>query len=79
MRILDAISDPAEREWYMRQAIEHEWSHNVLVHQINLQEVGKELTNLYSAYLNLYRESEILHPARSNLCARSSLLALAFP
>jgi predicted nuclease of restriction endonuclease-like (RecB) superfamily len=34
LRLLDAVKAPAEREWYARQAIEHGWSRNVLVHQI---------------------------------------------
>jgi len=32
--ILDQISDPDEREWYIRQTIQNGWSRNVLVHQI---------------------------------------------
>ena len=34
MALLDAIKGQAEREWYARQAVEHGWSRNVLVHQI---------------------------------------------
>jgi predicted nuclease of restriction endonuclease-like (RecB) superfamily len=48
VRILDAISDPAEREWYMRQTVEYGWSRNVLVHQIEsglYRRQGKALTN----------------------------------
>ena len=33
--LLDKAKDPAEREWYMRQTIQHGWSRNVLVHQID--------------------------------------------
>ena len=33
--LLDKTKDPAEREWYMRQTIQHGWSRNVLVHQID--------------------------------------------
>ncbi len=32
--VLDKIKDTGEREWYIRQAAEHGWSRNVLVHQI---------------------------------------------
>lgn len=32
--LLDKIRDPTEREWYLRQALAHGWSRNVLVHQI---------------------------------------------
>lgn len=48
VRLLDAVNDPAEREWYLRQAIEHGWSRSVLVHQIEsglYNRQGKALTN----------------------------------
>jgi predicted nuclease of restriction endonuclease-like (RecB) superfamily len=48
VRLLDTVKDAARREWYARHAIEHGWSRNVLVHQIesNLYErQGKALTN----------------------------------
>lgn len=48
VRILDAASDAAEREWYVRQTIEHGWSRNVLVHQIEsglYGRQGKAVTN----------------------------------
>jgi predicted nuclease of restriction endonuclease-like (RecB) superfamily len=48
LRILDLIKTPAERQWYVHQAIEHGWSRNVLVHQIEsglYQRQGKALTN----------------------------------
>jgi predicted nuclease of restriction endonuclease-like (RecB) superfamily len=48
LRILEAVNDPGEREWYLRQTIEHGWSRNVLVHQIEsqlYQRQGKALTN----------------------------------
>jgi predicted nuclease of restriction endonuclease-like (RecB) superfamily len=34
VRILDYVRDPAEREFYIRKTIEHGWSRNVLIHQI---------------------------------------------
>lgn len=34
VRLLDHIKDAAEREWYIRQTIQHGWSRNVLVHQM---------------------------------------------
>jgi predicted nuclease of restriction endonuclease-like (RecB) superfamily len=37
VRILDHVKDAAEREWYIRAAIEHGWSRDVLVHQIETQ------------------------------------------
>jgi predicted nuclease of restriction endonuclease-like (RecB) superfamily len=48
VRILDYVKDPPEREWYMRQTIQHGWSRNVLVHQIEsalYRRQGKALTN----------------------------------
>jgi predicted nuclease of restriction endonuclease-like (RecB) superfamily len=48
VRILDRVKDPKEREWYVRATIEHGWSRNVLVHQIEnglVRRQGKALTN----------------------------------
>jgi predicted nuclease of restriction endonuclease-like (RecB) superfamily len=48
VRILDYVETPAEREWYVRQAIENGWSRNVLVHQMEsglYRRQGKALTN----------------------------------
>lgn len=48
VRLLDAVKAPSEREWYARQAIEHGWSRNVLVHQIEsdlFRRQGSALTN----------------------------------
>ncbi|MFY9641949.1 MAG: PDDEXK nuclease domain-containing protein [Rhodomicrobium sp.] len=48
MVLLDQVKSGAEREWYMRQAIESGWSRNVLLHQIEgqlHQRQGKALTN----------------------------------
>jgi predicted nuclease of restriction endonuclease-like (RecB) superfamily len=48
VRLMENVKDVTRREWYARQAIEHGWSRNVLVHQIesNLYErQGKALTN----------------------------------
>lgn len=35
VRLLDGTSNAAERLWYVRQTIQHGWSRNVLVHQID--------------------------------------------
>jgi predicted nuclease of restriction endonuclease-like (RecB) superfamily len=35
VRLLESVKDPAARLWYGCQAIEHGWSRNVLVHQID--------------------------------------------
>ncbi len=48
LRVLDRIKDRATREWYLRSALEHGWSQNVLVHMISGQlheREGKALTN----------------------------------
>jgi predicted nuclease of restriction endonuclease-like (RecB) superfamily len=48
VRLLDAVKAPEERAWYVRQAIEHGWSRNVLVHQIDsnlFARQGSALTN----------------------------------
>ena len=48
IRLVEALKEHSEREWYARQAIEHGWSRNVLTHQIEsklLYRQGKALTN----------------------------------
>ena len=48
LRILDRVKDRPTREWYLRAALEHGWSQNVLVHRIagRLHErEGKSLSN----------------------------------
>jgi len=48
VRLMENVKDATRREWYARQSIEHGWSRNVLIHQIesNLYErQGKTLTN----------------------------------
>ncbi len=46
--LLEKLKDSEERQWYARAAIEHGWSRNVLVHQIEgglHRRLGKALTN----------------------------------
>lgn len=48
VRLLDALSDTKTRRWYVLAAIEHGWSRNVLVHQIESklhERQGSALTN----------------------------------
>ncbi len=48
VRLLDKVTDPAARLWYVRQTIEHGWSRAVLEHQIETQlyqRQGKAITN----------------------------------
>jgi predicted nuclease of restriction endonuclease-like (RecB) superfamily len=43
LRILDLVKSPQERQWYIRQAIEHGWSRNVLSIKLKADStVGKE-------------------------------------
>ena len=46
--LLDKLADHQERIWYIRKTIEHGWSRNVLVHQIESglhKRQGQALTN----------------------------------
>ena len=46
--LLDRLKDRKTREWYLRAAVEHGWSRNILVHQISSrlhEREGKALTN----------------------------------
>ena len=48
MVLLDRLKDQPAREWYLKAAVEHGWSRNVLVHHISAQlqeRQGKALTN----------------------------------
>ena len=48
VRLLDMVKKPAERLWYTEQAIQHGWSRNVLVLQIEsrlYRRQGKAITN----------------------------------
>ena len=50
--LLDKVKDQEERLWYARATIEHGWSRNVLVHQIEsklYQRQGKAITNFERA------------------------------
>ena len=51
-RLLDRIKDRPIREWYLKAAVEHGWSQNVLVHQISSrlhERQGKAITNFSEA------------------------------
>jgi predicted nuclease of restriction endonuclease-like (RecB) superfamily len=48
VRLLDLVKTATEREWYIHRAVEHGWSRNVLVHQIEsglYRRQGKAQTN----------------------------------
>ncbi len=54
--LLEKVKDPAERLWYIQQTIEHGWSRNVLIHQIEsrlYQRQGKAITNFNSTLPSL--------------------------
>ena len=48
LTLLERVKDPVEREWYIRQTVEHGWSRNVLALQIEsdfYRRQGKAITN----------------------------------
>ena len=48
IKLVEGLKDSVERLWYARQAVEHGWSRNVLIHQIEsglYRRQGKALTN----------------------------------
>ena len=52
VRILDYLKDPVERDWYVRATVQHGWSRDVLVHQIEsglFRRQGKAVTNFEQA------------------------------
>jgi predicted nuclease of restriction endonuclease-like (RecB) superfamily len=52
VRILDYLKDPVERKWYVRATVQHGWSRDVLVHQIEsglFRRQGKAVTNFEQA------------------------------
>jgi hypothetical protein len=52
VRVSDRIKDRSTREWYLRAALEHGWSQDVLVLQIKSglrEREGKALTNFQRA------------------------------
>ena len=51
VRLLDLVKDPAERTWYVEQAIQNGWSRNVLMMQIEsglYRRQGKAVTNFHA-------------------------------
>ncbi len=48
LTLLEKVKDPARRRWYVAQTLEHGWSRNVLVHQIEsglFERQGRAVTN----------------------------------
>lgn len=57
--LLDKVGDPGERCWYLQAAIQHGWSRNVLLHQIEsglCDRQGKAITNFDRALPPLQSE-----------------------
>ncbi len=55
VRILDYVNDDTERRWYIQQTLQHGWSRNVLVLQIEsrlYQRQGKAITNFDKTLLS---------------------------
>ena len=55
VRLLDHVKDPTEREWYIRKTLEHGWSRNVLVLQIEsglFRRQGRAVTNFEATLPN---------------------------
>ncbi len=78
LALLDKLEDPEARRWYAAQAIEHNWSRNVLVMQIEtrlLERSGAAITNfdarLSSPQSDLARES-LKDPYRFDFLGLSS-------
>ena len=65
LRILDLIKKPEERQWYVCRAIEHGWSRNVLVHQIE--------SGLYGRQGNAQTNFQATLPAPQSELARQAL------
>lgn len=63
LQILDRLKDRPTREWYLRAALEHGWSRNVLIHMISGQLHARE----GSALTNFQRT---LPPSGSDLAAQ---------
>ncbi len=60
--LLEKVKDETERFWYIQKTIEHGWSRNVLVHQINTdlyRRQGKAITNFQSTLPAL--QSDLAH------------------
>lgn len=57
--LLDRVKDEQQRLWYIQQSVEHGWSRNVLVHQIETNlysRKGKAITNFSSTLPALHSD-----------------------
>lgn len=59
--IMEKVKNKSERIWYIQQTVEHGWSHNVLLHQIesdlySRQTLSKKVTNFDSMLENPQKE-----------------------
>lgn len=46
--LVEKVKDPAEREWYLQQALEQGWSRNILIHQIESRLYDRQATLIKS-------------------------------
>jgi predicted nuclease of restriction endonuclease-like (RecB) superfamily len=53
LRVLDRVKDRSVREWYLRSALEHGWSQNVLVHMISSHLHEREGKGIHNFRLTL--------------------------
>ena len=63
--ILDKLKDPEQRVWYIQKTVEHGWSRNVLMHQID--------TDLYSRQGGALTNFQAVLPAPQSDLAQSLL------
>lgn len=63
--ILDKLKDPEQRVWYIQKTVEHGWSRNVLMHQID--------TDLYSRQGGALTNFQAVLPAPQSELAQSLL------
>ena len=82
--LLDKLPGPQTRKWYAAKAIEHNWSRNILVMQIEsrlLERSGKAVTNfsdqLPKPQSDLARPLKSVFTRRCVICSLSALTGLA--
>jgi len=82
--LLDRVKGKSVREWYARQTIEHGWSRNVLLAQLETrlhERAGKVLTNFKGTHApshsDLAQQAPMPPQARQRERSRGAVLALA--
>lgn len=64
--LMEKVKDPAEREFYLNQALEQGWSRNILVHQIESKLYARQVTQIKS-----HNFSQALPSPQSELVAQA--------